>query len=259
MSESSRLAEASKGGGKATSQTVKALLALRDLILTGELKRGERIAELAVVDRLGVSRTPLRMALVRLEEEGLLEALPSGGFVVKAFTERDIFDAIEARGTMEGLAARFAAERGVTSAGLSALHRCLADLDDLIDGGSLSEDDFSNYVDLNEQFHNLIMEMADSPVLARQIERASALPFASPSGFVMAQAAAPEALKILTLAQDQHRCIVEAIEAREGARAEALMREHARLAKRNLVLALRDQGSFELVPGAALIRRRASA
>ncbi|PTW63463.1 GntR family transcriptional regulator [Breoghania corrubedonensis] len=241
--------------GKATSQTVKALLALRDLILSGELKRGERIAELSVVDRLGVSRTPLRMALVRLEEEGLLEALPTGGFIVKAFTERDIFDAIETRGTLEGLAARFAAERGVTTIGLSAFHRCLADLDELIGRGKLSEDDFSDYVDLNEQFHEMILAAADSPVLAHQLERASALPFASPSGFVMAQAVLPEALKILTIAQDQHRCVVEAIEAREGGRAEALMREHARLAKRNLILALRDRASFQLVPGAALIRQ----
>lgn len=258
MPQASRSADKTGRDGKATSQTVRALLALRELILNGELKRGERIAELAVVDRLGVSRTPLRMALVRLEEEGLLEALPSGGFVVKAFTERDIFEAIEVRGTLEGLAARFAAERGVSSVGLSALHRCLADMDDLMAGGTLTEEGFSDYVDLNEQFHNLIMEMADSSVLARQIERASALPFASPSGFVMAQAALPEAHKILTIAQDQHRCIVEAIEDREGGRAESVMREHARLAKRNLLLALRDQGSFELVPGAALIRRRSA-
>jgi GntR family transcriptional regulator of vanillate catabolism len=97
-----------------SSQTVKALLSLRDLILTGELKAGDRISELAVVERLGVSRTPIRMALVRLEEEGLLELIPSGGFAVKAFSERDICDAIEIRGTLEGLCARLAAERGLT-------------------------------------------------------------------------------------------------------------------------------------------------
>ena len=45
------------------------------------------------------------MALVRLEDEGLLQAIPSGGFMVKAFTERDILDSIELRGTLEGLAA----------------------------------------------------------------------------------------------------------------------------------------------------------
>ena len=80
------------------------------------MRPGERISELQAVETTGVSRTPVRMALVRLEEEGLLEAIPSGGFMVKAFSERDILDSIELRGTLEGLAARFAAERGVSRA-----------------------------------------------------------------------------------------------------------------------------------------------
>ena len=73
---------------RASSQTVKAQLALRDLILSGGLKPGDRVSELSLVDRLGMSRTPIRMALVRLEDEGFLEAIPSGGFAIKAFTER---------------------------------------------------------------------------------------------------------------------------------------------------------------------------
>src|SRR5215475_3220948 len=97
---------------RSASQTIKAQLALRELILSGDLKPGDRISELAIVERLGVSRTPIRMALVRLEEEGLLELIPSGGFSVKAFSERDIYDAIEVRGTLEGLAARLCEERG---------------------------------------------------------------------------------------------------------------------------------------------------
>jgi GntR family transcriptional regulator of vanillate catabolism len=71
----------------------------------------------------------------------------------------------------------------------------------------------------------------------------------------MVQAMLPEARQILTIAQDHHRCVVRAIEEREGARAEALMREHARLAHRNLQLAFRNQGTRDLVPGAVLIRR----
>ena len=58
-------------GEKTQSQTLKAQLALRELILSGALAPGERIAELAMVDRLGLSRTPLRAALIRLEQEGL--------------------------------------------------------------------------------------------------------------------------------------------------------------------------------------------
>ena len=97
------------------SQTARTQLQLRELIVGGELKPGQRIAELTLVERLGASRTPIRMALVRLQEEGLLDALPNGGFIVKDFSEADIRDAIEVRGTLEGLAARLAAERGVTS------------------------------------------------------------------------------------------------------------------------------------------------
>src|SRR5690349_3703650 len=97
------------------SQTVKAQLRLRELIVGGALRPGRRIAEVALVERIGVSRTPIRTALLRLQEEGLLDALPGGGFVVKDFSEDDIHDAIELRGTLEGLAARLAAERGVSA------------------------------------------------------------------------------------------------------------------------------------------------
>jgi GntR family transcriptional regulator of vanillate catabolism len=243
---------------RAASQTVKALLSLRDLILTGELKPGDRISELTAVERLNVSRTPIRMALVRLEEEGLLELIPSGGYAVKAFSERDITDAIEIRGTLEGLAARLAAERGVAQSTLAALADCLAEIDALIARPIDSDDNFTSYVALNERFHALLHDAADSPVLARQLRRAVNLPFASPNAFVKVQAELPEAQTVMTVAQDHHRCVVRAIAAREGARAEAIMREHARLALRNLEFALRNTRTLGLVPGAALIRGRAS-
>src|SRR6266545_2005404 len=111
------------------SQTVKALLGLRQMILGGELAPGARVSELAVVERLGVSRTPVRAALVRLEQEGMLEAIPGGGFSVPAFNERDIHDAIELRGTLEGLAARLAAEHGAFDTVLAEMHACVATID----------------------------------------------------------------------------------------------------------------------------------
>ena len=221
---------------RSVSQTVRAQLTLRDMILQGGLKPGERISELQAVETTGASRTPVRMALVRLEEEGLLEAIPSGGFMVKAFSERDIVDSIEMRGTLEGLAARFAAERGVSVRDLEPLKECLNEIDGLISREPLSVEAFSAYVALNARFHALLTELSRSPPLIRQIDRASALPFASPSGFVMAQSALPEARQILLIAQDHHRIVIDAIENREGARAESIMREHARLAARNLRL-----------------------
>jgi len=243
---------------RSMSQTVRAQLALRDLILSGGLRPGERISELQAVETTGVSRTPVRMALVRLEEEGLLEAIPSGGFMVKAFSERDILDSIELRGTLEGLAARFAAERGVSARDLEPLKECVNEIDGLVRRDPVSVEAVSSYVTLNARFHALLTELSRSPPLIRQIDRASALPFASPSGFVMAQSALPEAHQILLIAQDHHRVVVDAIENREGGRAEAVMREHARLAARNLRLALRTRTHLELLPALALIKSAAA-
>jgi GntR family transcriptional regulator of vanillate catabolism len=245
---------AERDADRSVSQTVRAQLALRDLILSGELRPGERISELQAVETTGVSRTPVRMALVRLEEEGLLEAIPSGGFMVKAFSERDILDSIEVRGTLEGLAARFAAERGVSARDLAPLKESLAELDLLVRQDPISEEVFSAYVTMNARFHALLSDLSGSAPVIRQIDRASALPFASPSGFVMAQSALKEAHDILMIAQDHHHIVVDAIENREGARAEAVMREHARLAARNLRLALRNRIRIDLMPALSLIR-----
>jgi GntR family transcriptional regulator of vanillate catabolism len=238
---------------RSVSQTVRAQLALRDMILSGRLRPTERISELQAVEITGVSRTPVRLALVRLEDEGLLQAIPSGGFMVKAFSERDILDSIELRGTLEGLAARFAAERGASARSLEPLKECLADLDQLVRQDPVSVEAFSSYVTLNARFHALLTELSGSAPVIRQIDRVSAMPFASPSGFVMAQSALPEAHQILLIGQDHHRIVVDAIENREGTRAEAVMREHSRLAARNLRLVLRHRGTFDLLPALALL------
>jgi GntR family transcriptional regulator of vanillate catabolism len=132
----------------------------------------------------------------------------------------------------------------------------VAALDALLSRSAITTKNFTDYVKLNEDFHACVIELAHSQVLTRQIERAVRLPFASASAFVTVQSALPEAPTMFAIAQDQHRCIAQAIEAGEGARAEALMREHARLAHRNLELAQRNQRTRQLVPGAGLIRFR---
>jgi GntR family transcriptional regulator of vanillate catabolism len=81
------------------------------------------------------------------------------------------------------------------------------------------------------------------------------LPFASPSGFVVAQANSAQARDMLVVAQDQHRQVLDAVERREGARAEAIMREHSRLAQRNLRDAVRSPDATRTpVMGMRLIR-----
>lgn len=242
------------GASSSASQTVKAQLGLRELILAGELAPGARITELWVVDRLGVSRTPVRAALMRLQDEGLLDPLPSGGYAVRSFTAAEIYDAIELRGTLEGLAARLAAERGVDPSLMTQLHDCVAQIDDVLGDTRLSEPQFSQYIELNERFHRLLASACGSSVVEKQLSKAMALPFASPSGFVKVQAVAPDAHNVLIVAQAQHRAVLEAIERREGARAEALMREHARIAHRNLQNALKNQQVLSQLFGGNLIR-----
>ncbi|WP_029010557.1 GntR family transcriptional regulator [Azospirillum halopraeferens] len=238
------------------AQTVKALLKLRELILSGELKPGERVPELGIVERLGVSRTPIRLALVRLEEEGLVDCLSTGGFTVCRFDEQDIADAIEVRGTLEGMAARRAAERRPDRAELADIRDCVGSLDALVRRNNPTLDDFSDYIRLNERFHTLLVELAASPVLKRSIDRIQQLPFASPNAFVFVQSELARSREILVIAQEHHRAILEAIEAGEGARAESLAREHSRIARRNLQIALQNQQQMERVPGSPLIRMR---
>ena len=154
---------------------------------------------------------------------------------------------------LEGTAARRAAERLEDPAELEAMHGCVAQLDALVRPDRPAIDAFERYVVLNERFHALLMELAKSRSLDAAYARVLALPFASPSAFVLLQSELPESHRVLYVAHTQHRGILEAIEQREGARAEALGREHARLARRNLDIALSSQRALERLPGAGLI------
>jgi GntR family transcriptional regulator of vanillate catabolism len=231
---------------------MRALLRLRELLLSGEFAAGTRMSELPLVERLGVSRTPLRLALANLEHEGLLELLPGGGYAVREFTRADIDDSIELRGVLEGTAARLAAERRVGRRELAAMRACHEQMEEAVHEADYES--FARYVDLNERFHGLLLKAARSPVLERALEGIVALPFASPSAFVLAQAELPESREVLVIAQSHHRAIVDAIDRREGARAEAVAREHARLASRNLEIVLRHREVLDRMPGASLIR-----
>jgi GntR family transcriptional regulator of vanillate catabolism len=236
------------------TQMTRALLALRELILSGEFAPGERMAELPLVERLGVSRSPLRLALAALEHEGLLRGLAGGGYAVREFTKADIRDAIELRGVLEGTGARFAAERGVTRRDLSSLrtiNESIAPLVYLADYES-----FERYVELNERFHAKMLAIARSPMLERALEGILSLPFGGASAFVMTEAELPESRAMLMVAYHHHQAMVEAVEGRQSGRAEALAREHARVALKNLEIVLRHQEVLDRLPGASLIARR---
>lgn len=234
------------------SQLDRALLGLRSLILGGEFSEGQRLSEVKVAKLLGTSRTPLRQAMDRLVAEGLLERILTGGCRVATFTPEDIADAIEVRGMIEGTAARMAAERGVDP---DSLDRASAILDQI--DRALSDPDGANfdlYVQQNARFHTLLADFPASPLIKREIERMSLLPLASPSAFLSDQAMIPDFQDSLRYAQRQHRAIIEAITNREGARAEALTREHARLALINFNYLTGEKPTLtKMVPGLALV------
>jgi len=227
------------------------------MLLRGDFQPGERLSELPLVARLGVSRTPIRLALDRLANEGLLETWPTGGFVVRAFTLTDVHDAILMRGVLEGTAARLAAERVQNRselADLSALQEELETVMPLAPQLPPTIDSFARYLDLNESFHSALVDLAKSPMLRRTLDRVLSLPFASPSATVFARLKLPEAKELLAIAHEHHNAIIAAIENHQGSRAESLAREHAGLALRNLEAALADKDVLTSVPGASLVR-----
>jgi GntR family transcriptional regulator, vanillate catabolism transcriptional regulator len=236
------------------SQTLRALLQMRELLLRGAFRPGERLREIPLAARLKVSRTPLRLVLDRLEQEGLITARRTGGFVATEFSVQDIHDGIEIRGMLEGTAARLAAERLARPEELTEARTCLGRIDRLLQRWTSGTDSLAQYISLNEQFHDLLLDLAKSAMLRRAMDRALAVPFASPNAFILGHAQKKEGREVVTISQMHHRAIVDAIANREPTRAEALAREHSRLARTSLEMVLRDKRLLTQVPGASLIR-----
>ena len=237
----------------ANTHATRALIELRKKIISGDLPGGMRLFEVPLAEDLKISRTPVREAMSRLAEEGLLDRVRGGGFIVRSFAMSDVIDAIELRGVMEGTAARLAAERGVEQEALASITDCVRLLDACF-GSGLGEVDFDAYEVHNARFHRELAALCGSETVRREVERASRLPFASPSAFLPNRADIDAFRRSLTGAQEQHRAIVSAIAAREGCRAEALARDHARTARHNLeYILVKDRSLIKRVPGLALV------
>src|SRR2546427_1830876 len=159
------------------SQLGRTVLRLREMILKGEFGPGERISENPLTVRLGVSRTPIRLALERLAHEGLLEPYPTGGFVVRKFTLNDVWDGIEVRGLLEGGAARLAAERWTNDSDLDGLRKSQNNIDVM---GEPTADSFPAFLELNDVFHAEIVKLAKSDMLRQSLDRLFLFPFTSP-------------------------------------------------------------------------------
>lgn len=235
------------------THATRTVIELRKKILAGELPGGTRLLEVPLAEELEISRTPLRDAMSRLVEEGLLERGKSGGFTVRKFTFADVIDAIELRGVLEGTAARLAAERGAPPAAISRMNDIVARLDECF-GETPDDVDFERYSELNAAFHRELAQLSGSDMMAREIERASRLPFASPSAFMPDKTDIAAFRRSLSFAQVQHKAIVSAIVAREGFRAESVAREHARTARNNLDhIMLEDRSLLGRVPSLAIV------
>ena len=240
--------------GGLSPQILRALLRLREMVVTGELPARGRLPELQLVERVGVSRTPLRLAMEQLAHEGLLVRRPTGGFAVREFTLQDVRDAIELRGALEGTAARLAAERDLSTTERESLVTLVDVTDAIVSRPTLTLQSFQDYLDANQRFHRKLVELAGNSWLEGVMAQVTSLPFASPSSFVLTQATSPDSQRVLTVAQEHHRAIADAILRRESARAEVLAREHARLALQYLDSVIRDRERFGRIPGAALVR-----
>ncbi len=235
------------------THTMRALMELRKKILSGDYPGGTRLFEVPLAETLQISRTPVREVMSRLAEEGLLDRLTNGGFVVRSFTYADAVDAIELRGVLEGTAARLAAERGVPQTGIDQLHEILARLETCFGDGQ-DDVNLEAYSEANAKFHAALVALSNSSVIQREVERATRLPFASPSAFLSSRTHVAAFRQSLHIAQDQHRSLVAAIVGREGARAEFLAREHARIARKNLEYAVYENPELLLtVPGLVLL------
>ena len=209
---------------------------IRQLIVSGELQPGARVAEAAIAERLGVSRTPVRNVIPALASEGLLEPVGRRGYAVRRFSLADSFRATELRCLLEGQAARGIAARGADPQLIRALRECLDQGDAIVSKERVIRDEQESYAAMNLRFHGLIVDAAEDALLAELIHRVYSVPFVSPG--VVASTGIPmdEIPGILQTGQRQHHAIVDAIEVGNADLAEMLMRGHSAPARKTLGL-----------------------
>lgn len=195
---------------------------LREAIIQGRLKPGERLMELTLAEELGVSRTPVREAIRKLELEGFVVMVPRKGAYVAGITEKDINDVFEVRAALEALAAGLAAER-ITEEELDELERSLVQLAEASQSG-----DINAVVEHDTRFHDLIYRASRNQRLMQivsnlqdQIQR-----------FRLATLSRPGRTR---RAVEEHKKIVEAIAERNVELAQQLAREHIENAEANLL------------------------
>ena len=130
---------------------------LREAILKGELKPGERLMELQLASKLGVSRTPIREAIRMLEQEGLAVTIPRKGAEVAKMTEKNMEDVLQIREALDDLAVQVACDK-MTQEQLENLALTKMNFENAIQAGNLKK-----IVEYDVEFHDIIYEATDNP------------------------------------------------------------------------------------------------
>ncbi|MGI6092006.1 MAG: GntR family transcriptional regulator [Negativicutes bacterium] len=202
--------------------------ALREAIISGVLKPGERLMEIQLAEELGVSRTPVREAIRKLELEGFVIMIPRRGTYVADLSIKDINEVFEVRTSLEVLAAGLATER-ITDDELEKMERLLVHIGEYIEKG-----DMDKIVEADSQFHDILYQATRNDRLVQIISnlREQLTRFRSIS------MAYPGRLKN-TL--EEHSRLVEALAARDQQLAERLATEHMENTEQTLLLDFNDR------------------
>lgn len=193
---------------------------LRELILSGSYRPGQRLTETALADQMQVSRTPVVASLKALTEQGLVRYAVNRGYWVREFSIDEVLEAYELRATLEGLACRLVAERGAGGRDIDAMERCVAVGEAVLASGDLHADDHQRYQAMNVDFHTLIVMACGNRQLGEFVRKTHDLPLASNRVVFW------RSIDIVRRSHDAHVRVLDAIKQRQGARAEMLMREH---------------------------------
>lgn len=208
----------------------KILETIRDAILKGSLRPGERVSEPELAERFGISRTPIREAFRQLESEGYLEVVPRKGAVVASLSERDIVEFYSIKSILEGHAARIAAER-MSDRDVERLEAINTKLQQIAAAG-----DIKSFFRVHDEFHELFIKVSGNDKLVELINQL-VLKF---NRLRLASLSQPGRMEISV---QEHRKIIEAFRCHDGEKAENLVRHTATIGAEVLIQNLaREQG-----------------
>lgn len=199
---------------------------LREMILKGGFAPHSRLEEKQLASRLGVSRTPIRLALQSLAQEGLLIYRPHRGFQVRAFTAREVIHAIEIRGRLEAYACEMLAQRGISAGTAVRVRDNLEATRALLAQPAHDVADVDVWVHLNEEFHGLLIADCDISLVGELVQRIGQVPLASAALVPTMGDNVAVVFDYVADAVRMHGFVFDAIARREPARAHNLMLEH---------------------------------